>query len=478
MRSNWNGVTAALLFVLAFTPEAPAAAAAEPFAYAVDFVSTTARGKDMNDKGIATGIRYVLPPGCTPFTCLGEQEEVVWFDSRIALLPIPKAFPTVLPVGISATNWVAGSDPDTTSNGVHAVAWKPSRAGYKPIDLGVLPGMTSSWAAGIDDRNRIVGWSTTGGGLPDKTAPFVWTKAAGMMNLLTQGFPNERPLAISDSGTVATPDHWYMLDNPGSVTPLAPPPKGFTGPGTYPASINNIGDQARFLISTVNRDLLYLFRYHHAGTWQQIWDIPASDAAPFGIGSINEADDITATVAGVGLIAYGPNGVAEPLSTKLSPAYGGGRRADPTIVPEADRINDSGQILAQVLIGRSPRLVRLIPTAPCANNCIHVAAIAMTGKVIGDNCTDAFDRVTATINVVDKAGAAVAGAHVIGRFLDDYYLDERVSSTTNQDGKVTFHHEGLACVGAIAFLVDKVKKNGSNLDFTTGELTDYVIPQP
>jgi hypothetical protein len=431
------------------------------------------------NKRVATGIRYVLPPGCTPFTCLAELEAVVWQDSKVELLPILDAFPTVLPVGISARKWVAGSDPTTTSSGVHAIVWKPAHRDYGPIDLGVLPEMTSSWAAGIDDQNRVAGWSSTGGAIPDKTAPFVWTPEAGMVNLLPQGFPNEVPLAISRGGTVATTDHWYMLDNPGSVTALAPPPKGFSGPGTYPASINNVGNQARFLISTGAEHLPYLFRYDHAGTWKQIWDLPAGTLAPFGIGSINEAGDITATVGGVGLVAYGPNGVAEPLSAKLSPAYGGGVGADTTIVAEADTINESGQILAQVLIGRSPRLVRLIPTAHCQDNCIHVAGIAMTGKMIGNNCTeDAFDRVRSTISVVDENGTAVANARVSGRFLDDYYLDEAVSGRTDANGDVTFKHKGLACVGAIAFLVEKVNKKGSTLDFTIGELADYVIPQP
>jgi pimeloyl-ACP methyl ester carboxylesterase len=132
---------------------------------------------------------------------------------------------------------------------------------------------------------------------------------------------------------VATPDYWYRLDDPSSVTLLADPPPGFSGPGNYPAAINDEGDQVRFQISTATRFFPYLFRYHHAGTWQQIWFLPAGQPAPFGVGAINAAGDITATVGGVGLIAYGPDGLGEPLAAKLSPACGGGATADRTIVP-------------------------------------------------------------------------------------------------------------------------------------------------
>src|SRR4051794_33527063 len=69
---NWQKlIGAAAIFALAAARHVPTAHAAEPFAYAVDFVSTMADGRAMNDKGVAAGIRYVLPPGCTPFTCLG-----------------------------------------------------------------------------------------------------------------------------------------------------------------------------------------------------------------------------------------------------------------------------------------------------------------------------------------------------------------------------------------------------------------------
>lgn len=304
----------------------------------------------------------------------------------------------------------------------------------------------------------------------------MWTEAGGQANLSTQGFPNEWPLAISPGGAVATPGHWYRLGNPGSVTALASPPPGFSGPGNYPAAINDAGDQVRFQISTSSGFFPYLFRYNHAGTWQQIWFSPAGNLAPSGVGSINAAGDITATVGGVGRVAYGPAGLGKALKGKLSPAYGGND------VTSGGPINNSGQILTHVIIGRSHRLVRLVAAEACGTGCIRVASIQMLGKMTGfprGQCTSkASDYVTATLTLTDEKGNALSGATVTGRFLDDYYLDEPVTGTTSRKGMVTFTHTGPACVGAIAILVDDVEKTGGVLDRTTGTLTNYVIPLP
>ena len=479
MRShNRRLAFAAMLGLLALG----AAAAAEPPTYAVDFVSTVAAGRAMNDQGLVAGVRYTLPPGCTPSTCAGVPEAVVWTGDTVTPLPLLPGYSTVTAVSVNAIGWVAGYAGDPTSTGARAVVWKPTGTSYTAVNLGVLPGTSSSWAAGIDDLGRAVGWSTTGGAFPTATAPFVWSDATGMVDLAAQGFPNDMPLAISPGGTVATPGYWYRLDDLASVTPLAPPPPGFSGPGSYPAAINDAGDQVRFQISTSTQFFPYLFRYDHAGTWQQIWFLPAGRLAPSGIGGINAAGDIAATVGGVGLIAYGPDGLGEPLSARLSPAYGGGETADRTIVPTGGAINASGQILAQVMIGRSPRLVRLVAAEPCASGCIRVASIQMTGRMVGfprGQCTPtAYNSVTATLRVTGEAANALSRARVTGRFLDDYYLDEPVTGTTGILGAVRFVHKGPACVGSIAILVEEVTKRARVLDLTTGELTDSVIPQP
>jgi hypothetical protein len=408
----------------------------------------------------------------------------VWSDHTFSPLPRLPGFPTVTPVGINASGWVAGYAGDPFGTGARAVVWKRIGTTYTAIDLGVLPGTSSSWAAGIDDRGRAIGWSTTGGAIPAATAPFVWTEAGGLVDLTAQGFPNDMPLAVSPGGTVATAEFWYRLDDPASVTPLAPPPDGFRGPGNFPAAINDAGDQARFLVSTSAQHLHYLFRYHHEGEWQLIWPGPAGRLAPHGLGGINNAADITATVGGVGLVAHGPDGVAEPLERRLSPAYGGGTFRGPglTLVTRGDDINEAGEILAEVIIGASPRLVRLLPAEPCTSGCMRVTSIQMTGRMFGfprGQCTpSASNRVTATVTVTTPMGVGLSGATVHARFLDDYYLDHPVTGTTGRNGTVRFTHVGPACVGTIALLVDDVTRPGRRLDFTTGELTDDVVPKP
>jgi len=91
---------------------------------------------------------------------------------------------------------------------------------------------------------------------------------------------------------------------------------------------------------------------------------------------------------------------------------------------------------------------------------------------------DAKNRVLVRLEVTDEAGAKLRLVRVRGRFLDDYWMDKPVSGTTNLRGVVWFTHEGLACVGAVAFLVDDAAKGSSVLDRTTGVLTGSVIPLP
>ena len=470
------------LLLTASLAAAQTASAPEPAMYAVAFVASPAVGRAMNDQDIAVGTRFRLPPGCTPSTCAPVSEEGVWSGQTFTPLPLLSGFTTITAVSINAAGWIAGYAGDPTAGNGRAVVWKPTGSGYTAINLGVLPNTTISWAAGIDNFGRAVGWSTTGG-IPTAAAPFVWTESGGLANLVVQGFPNDIPLAISPAGAVATSGYWYRLGDPSSVAPLAPPPPGFSGPGTYPTAINDAGNQARFQISTSSQRFPYLFRYHQAERWwQQLWSLPAGQLAPYGIGSINAGGDVTATVGGVGLVAYGPNGVAMPLAAKLSPAYGGGSSAPTTIVPTGGPINTSGKILARVIIGQSPRLVRLTPTRPCTTGCIRVTAIQMAGKMVGNppgQCNStARNYVKASITVRDATGSAVANATVRARFLDSYYLNKPVVGVTSATGTITFNNEGPACVGSVAFFIDNVTAVGRVLDFTTGELADSVIPRP
>jgi len=468
--SLFRGCLVALVGVWAFGTRL--AVAEEPSMYVVDFVSTAAFGSAMNDAGDAAGTSYT-DPGCGS-TCLPPLQTVVWRNGVRIILPIPPGFSTITVRSINASGWLAGfaGDPST---GSHAVVWRPVGAGYEAMDIGAFPGTTISTAAGIDDLGRVVGFSTTQN-FPPTSVTFQWTEGGGMVDLTDLGFPNESPLFLSSGGTVATPSSWYDLDDPGNVHPLAPPPPHFSGPGSYPAAVNDAGDQVRFQISTSTEFFPYLFRYENQGTWKQIWAAPAGHLAPYGVGSITRGGDITATVGGIGLIAYGPSAPAQPLAGKLSPAYGGG---DVTI---GGPINSFGEILAQLMVGRSPRLVRLVPVEVCTSGCLRVASIRMTGRMIGrprGQCTpDAFNRVAASITVTDEGGRPLRGVTVEGRFLDDYWTDAPVRGTTNWRGIARFVHTGPPCVGAVAFFVDDASRLGRVLDRGTGQLTSFVIPQP
>jgi hypothetical protein len=83
MKTSWNVrkffAAAGVLATVATSP----ATALEPAMYAVDFVSTVATGGAMNGQGMVAGVRYKLPPGCTPSTCVGTPEAVVWSGDTV-----------------------------------------------------------------------------------------------------------------------------------------------------------------------------------------------------------------------------------------------------------------------------------------------------------------------------------------------------------------------------------------------------------
>jgi probable HAF family extracellular repeat protein len=467
-------LTLTILLSLGFGVLAPGSAGAadsapsRPATYVVDFVSTAADGVDMNDAGDVVGASR-LDPGCGS-SCLPPLDTVVWRGGQRIVLPDVPFSSDLWPISINSQGWVAGfaGIPGTTT---HAVVWKPVGDTYQAIDLGNLPGKAISSAAGIDDLGRVVGWSTTQY-FPPNGAPFMWTQAGGMVDLTTLGFPADQPMAISPGGTVGTVSSRYRLDDPTSVVSLPPAPKGFVV-GADGFAINDAGDEARFLLVPNPEVLLYLFRFHHEGqgTWQQISTVPTGHLSRAGIGSINDAGDVTATVQSSGVIAYGPGGLAQPLAPLVSPAYGG------SVVTRVGPLNASGQILAQIIIGQSRRLVRLVPDEPCTTNCVRVVSLKMTGTGPA-YCDQGKDRVKAALKVTSETGRALSGVQITGHFFDDYWLDQPVVGTTNSRGRITFKHVGPACVGAIAFLVTDAAKGVRTLDRTTGILTDYVIPLP
>jgi hypothetical protein len=442
------------------TPEAIASV------YVVDFVSTAAFGAAMNDAGDVTGSSYP-DPGCGS-TCLPPLETVVWKGGQRIVLPSVPGLSGVTANDINNLGWVCGF------GGLfgfgHAAAWKPNGSTYTPIEMGLLPGTTSSNAIGLDDTGRAVGYASTASG---SKIPFVWTEAGGIIDLTTLGFPSEQPVGISPGGRVATCSYWYRLDDPGSVTAMpAAPPGWLRGCGSV--AINDAGDQARFNSQTGDPEsLAYPFRFNHEGTWQQIGFAGTGHLSTYGVGSINDARDITATVQSTGMIAAGPSGLLQDLAALVSPAYAG------SVLTTVGPMNSSGQILARMIIGQSgQRLVKLVPGQPCTSNCIQVTNIQMQGKGPAF-CDQGSAKAKAKLTVKNEAGVPLPGVRVTGHFFDDYWLDETVVGQTNSNGQVMFQHVGPPCVGAIAFLVTNAEaRPARTFDRTRGILTNYIIPLP
>jgi len=442
--------------------------------YVVDFVSTAAGGVDMNSSGDVIGTSYP-DPGCGPF-CLPTQETVVWRGGSRIVLPSVPGLQGIYLSGINSQGAITGIGgiPGTTT---HAAVWTPSGAGYTVQDLGALPGMSVTDAAGIDDQGRVVGWSSTGGAFPTAAAPYMWSAATGMVNLAAQGFPNDFPLAISPNGAVATSAGWYRLGNPASVTPNPAPPSGFFGISKYSVDINDNGDQARFLPTTSGQTLIYLFRLPNGGSWQMVSTSPTGNLSRGSVGSINSALDIVGTVTSTAIVAAGPSGLAQTLPPLISPAYG------VTSVSGGGPMNASGQILASVYFGRSPRLVKLSPATACGANCL-VATAALSAVFVQDpanpgSCFQGgtmYNQSTATVTVTDESGAPLANAQVNGRFMDDYWTSRAVTGTTNASGMVTWSNKGPCGVGAIEFLVEKATLGSRTFDRTRGTLARSVIP--
>lgn len=462
------------LVIVATAATATTAALAQP--YAVEFIATAATATVMDPGGSTIAGTTALAPACA--SCPPTfGVPAIWAGGQRFLLTLPPGKAYLSFAGISAQGWLAGTAWDLSSTVGMAMVWRPlpGGAGFEAIELGTLPGLASSSAAGIDNQNRVVGLSNTWFGPAD---PMMWTAAGGMVSLTAMGHVGETPLAISRAGTVATLAFTYTLGAPSTTTSVAPAPAGFRGTSATSVVVNDGGDRALAMLTTSSSSLRYPFRYHAAGSWQQISGSGTGDLSVGGVFAIDPGATIVGTVQSTGFLAAGPDGLAVSLSSLLSPAYGGAS------VSSGGDLASDGSIVASTFIGRSPRLTRLVPVAPCTGNCLRVSTLNVTGRMISERgkpgqCTPkASNRASAALSVVDEQGVAVSGATVSGRFLDDYYLNTAVTLRTNLQGRATAQHQGPACVGAIAFFVDKVVKTGLGFDRSAGVLTGYVIPQP
>lgn len=445
--------------------------------YAVDFVATAASGNDLNDAGDVVGKAYV-DPGCGPF-CLPAQETVLWKGGERIVLPrVPGADASShYPLYINNAGLIAGVT-GVPGSSTRAAVWVPDATGYTARDLGVFPGTSSVDVGGLDDKGRLVGWATLGGAIPSVALPFMWSQATGMVDLKRLGYPDERPAAMSRGGKVVAWRSWYQLDDPASAQLLPPPPLGFVGAGSNGSAINDAGDQAHFLVSTGSQNLVYPFRLSAGGTWQQLTTAGTGHLSRARMGSITAGLDVSFTAQGSGMIAPGPVGMGQPLSTRVSPAYPG------ATVTDAGPMNASGQVLSQVMIGRSQRLVKLTPVSACTSDCLVSSALVLTSRFVPDparpgSCVQGgkmYNAATAAVTITSETGAPLANVQVSGRFLDDYWTDRPVSGITDAGGTVRWSHDGPCGVGAIAFLVDSASLERRTLDRTRGILAASAIP--
>ncbi|HZQ70282.1 MAG TPA: hypothetical protein VFA68_17270 [Terriglobales bacterium] len=476
---NMRGISTTLVIIaialvgLAMVVAGSSEAAAQTI-YAPDFVSAVSFGVAMNDAGDVVGTSYTNT-GCGPF-CLPPLETVVWKAGvRIVLPAVPGLTGTAV-TGINNQGWISGTA--GVFGFTDAVVWKPNGSTYTAIDLGLLPGTAHSVAIGIDDTNRVVGYATALSGFQ---TPFMWTEAGGMVDLTKQGFPNEIPLGISSGGTVATFGHWYHLGDPTSVTTMAQAPPGGWFVVNSAVAINDAGDQARGLGIGTEHPFTYIYRYNHVGTgtWQQIDFTGTGPQSLAGIGSINDAQDITSTVSGSAQIAYGPNGLNQPLDALFSKAYN-------SAVVAGGPMNASNQILAQVSVGLVGRLMRLTPANACGSSCIKVSKLVLQAKFHQDpkdpgHCTfgnkNEYNLVRATATLTSETGAKLSGVLVTGRFMDQYWTNTVVSGTTNSQGIVQLNFKGPCGVGTEAFIVENASKAPLVFDKTVGVLAGSALPQ-
>jgi hypothetical protein len=196
------------------------------------------------------------------------------------------------------------------------------------------------------------------------------------------------------------------------------------------------------------------------------------------MGSISAGQDVTFTALGTGMLAPGPAGLGQPLDDRISPAYPG------ATVGEAGPMNAAGQILARVLIGRSHRLVKLTPAAPCTSDCLVGRSLAIASQFVQDSrlpgsCVPGgtmYNLSTVSVTLASETGVPLANVLVSGRFLDDYWTNRQVTGTTDASGVVRWSLKGPCGVGAVAFLVENAALGTRSFDRTRGTLSGSVIP--
>lgn len=469
-RTAWRRVRAAWILAAA------GAAAALPLAaqtLSVQLVDPAGVGSLMNARGDVVGTRYSY--ACTiPGTCLPESTPTVWTSAGRLTLPAPTGLkPQAAAIADDGT--IVGHVTDGYVT-FRAAVWRLSGGLYTLTEIGNL-GLQQSYATGIDATGRVVGYATT----PFvSTRPFVWTAAGGMIDLAAAGAPAERAFSVSPGGRVLTDRTSFHLDDPAAFQPLPAPPTGgssYFSPTGDVFRINDAGDLAGFLL-TVSQPAYTLHRWRAGtGAWTQIdpFRVVPGSGLPLGLGRLGADGDLLATV-GRAVFAEGPDGLATELAARLSPAY------PANALSSAGHYTDDGVFSANLVLGGVTRAVRLLPAAACAGACLHVASIAITGRVVDASARYACGEpqctvVTATVKVTDAAGNPLPNVRVGARFMNSYTLDSAVSARSNASGNAVLRSVGFVGQGTVSMLVESASLRGWAFDRGAGTLSATVIPQ-
>lgn len=450
------------------------AGAAEAQTLAVQLVDPAGNAGTMNERGDVVGSRNSYPCA-VPGTCLPVSTPTVWTAAGRLTLPAPAGLkPSV--AAIAADGTVVGTVTDGFVT-FRAAVWRLSGGAYTLTEPGML-GLQQSYATDVDASGRVVGYAIT----PFvSTRPFVWTPSAGMVDLAAAGAPAERIFSVSPGGRALTDRFSFDLDAPAVSQPLPAPPTGgpsYFGPTGDRFRTNDRGDLGGFLQTVASQSGLYFFRWRaDTGSWQQLDTVgifPGSGLGA-GVGRITEDGTIGGTV-GRAVLAQGPDGTAQSLSARLSPAY------PANSLSSAGYFSDAGVFVGNVVIGGVARAAKFVPVAPCIGACLRVSAIAITGTVVprsrrNDCGQPQCTLVTATLTVTDAAGNPQSNVRVGARYMNSYTLDSAVGGRTAANGTVTLRHVGFVGQGTVSLLVESATRTGWTFDRGVGTLTATVIPQ-
>ncbi len=119
----------------------------------------------------------------------------------------------------SVVNWISGNgliagnsengqtDPLSGFTAIHAVLWHETEI----TDLGTLPGGEESFAYAVNNRGRVIGFSTNG--IADPYSYFYFQILGASNGTQARAFLWEKDTGMQDLGTLGGPDAWAALVN-------------------------------------------------------------------------------------------------------------------------------------------------------------------------------------------------------------------------------------------------------------------------